>query len=267
MLEVVSGSGSHRVQAPRTRPSKTRRKPAPAPHATTHAPRLLYVAAAVAALVVAAILVGVSLVGGRSSSAGSEAVASAPETAALLRGIPQHGTVLGSPNAPVKLVEYADLQCVYCGVWARDVFPTLVRRYIRTGKVQLEFRGLAFVGADSETALRTALAASEQNKLWNVVELLYRNQGAENSGWVNDAFVKSALEATPGLDASHVLASRDGAAVTALADSAVRRARAANVTGTPTFEIARKGDVARRLEVEALDVPSFAAPIDRLLAE
>ena len=215
----------------------------------------------------AAILVGVSLVGGRSSSASSEAVASAPETAALLRGIPQHGTVLGSPDAPVKLVEYADLQCVYCGVWARDVFPTLVRRYIRTGKVQLEFRGLAFVGADSETALRTALAASEQNRLWNVVELLYRNQGAENSGWVNDGFVEAALEAIPGLDVSRVLAARDGAAVTALADSAARRARAANVTGTPTFQIARKGTVARRLEVEALDVPSFAAPIDRLLAQ
>ena len=39
------------------------------------------------------------------------------------------------------------------------------------------------------------------------------------------------------------------------------------VTGTPTFEIARMGAVARRLEVEALDVSSFAAPIDRLLAE
>ena len=98
------------------------------------------------------------------------------------------------------------------------------------------------------------------------MELLYRNQGAENSGWVNDGFVKAALEATPGLDVSRLLAARDGAAVTALAGSAVRKARVANVTGTPTFEIAHKGKVARRLEVDALDVPSFAAPIDRLLA-
>ena len=52
------------------------------------------------------------------ASASRETVASAPETAALLRGIPQHGTSSARPTAPVKLVEYADLQCVYCGAWA-----------------------------------------------------------------------------------------------------------------------------------------------------
>ena len=105
------------------------------------------------------ILIAVSATGGRSGSAGGApaTLAGAGETAALLSGIPQSGTTLGSPSAPVRLVEYADLQCVYCGAWARDVFPTLVRRYVRTGKVQLEFRGLAFVGSDSLVGLRTAL--------------------------------------------------------------------------------------------------------------
>ena len=208
----------------RSRARSRRRTPLHAPHASstsgTAPPSAVAASSSLSAIVAG--LAGVEP-RRRASTSASTRPSDAPETAALLRGIPQHGTVLGSPNAPVKLVEYADLQCVYCGVWARDVFPTLVRRYVRTGKVQLEFRGLAFVGADSETALRTALAASEQNKLWNVVELLYRNQGAENSGWVNDGFVKAALAAIPGLDASRVLAARDGAAVTALADSAADR--------------------------------------------
>ena len=143
----------------------------------------------------AAILIAVSVMGGRSGSAGGApaTLSGVGETAALLGGIPQHGTTLGSPSAPVRLVEYADLQCVYCGAWARDVFPTLVRRYVRTGKVQLEFRGLAFVGSDSLVGLRTALAAAQQNRLWNLTDLLYRNQGAENSGWVSDSVVRGAL--------------------------------------------------------------------------
>ena len=264
MLMAMASSGSHRVQAPRTRPAKARKKPA-VPGAA-RSPRAIYLAALAVAVVAAAVLIGVSLLGGGSGGGTSTTVAGGPETAALLDGIPQRGPVLGSPSAPVKLVEYADLQCVYCGVWARDVFPTIVRKYIRTGKVQLELRGLAFVGADSVTALHTALAASQQNKLWNVVELVYRNQGRENSGWVNDAFVRSTLAAVPGLDASRVLDARDGGAITALADRSARQARAAGVTGTPTFEVARKGEALRRLQVGALDVPSFTAPLDRLLA-
>ena len=186
ILRAVSNSKAHRVQAPRTRPAGARKRPA------ATAPRSrksLYLSALGVAAAAAAILIAVSVTSGRSGSASSApaTLSGAAETAALLRGIPQHGTTLGSPNAPIRLVEYADLQCVYCGAWARDVFPTLVRRYVRTGKVQLEFRGLAFVGDDSRVGLRTALAAAQQNRLWNVAELLYRNQGAENSGWINDS--------------------------------------------------------------------------------
>jgi len=224
------------------------------------------VAAAGVAAAATAILIAVSVLGGGSDSRTSTTVTGAADTTALLLGIPQRGTVLGSPDAPVRLVEYADLQCVYCGHWARDVFPTLVRRYVRTGKVQLELRGLAFVGPDSAVALRTALAAAQHDKLWNVVELLYRNQGTENSGWVTDAFLTNALAGIPGVDPEQVLAARDTDRVTALIDRSSRHAQLAGVTGTPTFEVARKGQALQRLEVSALDVPSFTAPLDRLLA-
>jgi protein-disulfide isomerase len=132
--------------------------------------------------------------------------------------------------------------------------------------VQLEFRGLAFVGQDSLLALRTALAAGEQNRLWNLTELLYRNQGHENTGWVNDSTLRGALAGIPGVDASRVFAARDGDSVSALVDRAASQAQAAGVTGTPTFEVARRGEPLRRLEVAALDVRSFTAPLDALLA-
>ena len=129
----------------------------------------MYVIAAAVGVAAVAVLVGVSLVGGKSSSRPRRPRPWrwAPKTAALLAGIPQHGDTLGSPKAPVTLVEYADMQCPYCGEFARTTLPTLIRDYVRTGKVKIVFHGLEFVGPDSDTALRAVYAAGRQNKLWS----------------------------------------------------------------------------------------------------
>ena len=89
----------------------------------------------------------------------------------------------------MTLVEYADLQCPYCAQWALDALPTLVEDYVKPGKLRIVFRGLAFIGPDSDKALRTAIAAGENDHLWDVVHGLYVHQGAENAGWVTDGLV------------------------------------------------------------------------------
>jgi hypothetical protein len=48
----------------------------------------------------------------------------------------------------------------------------------------MQFENLSFIGPGSVAAGRVAAAASQQNKLWNFVDLLYLNQGEENSGYV-----------------------------------------------------------------------------------
>src|SRR4051812_16345162 len=62
----------------------------------------------------------------------------------ILRGIPQKGMSLGDPNAPLVLVEFADLQCPYCKQFAATSWPNIVQRYVRTGKVRMELRLLDF---------------------------------------------------------------------------------------------------------------------------
>ena len=150
----------------------------------------LFVALA-GAVAVAAALAAASLIG---SSPGKSEATRPPMSAAtpavrdeLFRGVLQDGITLGSPKAPVTLVEFADLQCPYCADWARDALPTIVQEYVSTGRVRVVFRGLSFVGEQSDTALRAALAAGEQDRLWDVVHGLYLHQGAENSGWVRTA--------------------------------------------------------------------------------
>ena len=162
--------------------------------------RILAVVLLIAAGLAAA-LIAISVTGGSDEPAPGAAVHGAATTNALLGGIPQNGNVLGDPKAPVTLVEYADLQCPYCARWAVDTFPALVDEYVRPGKVRIVFNGLAFVGPDSLPALQTVVSAGEQRKLWNVAELIYHNQGTENTGWVTDDLMRTIGEAVPGLDA------------------------------------------------------------------
>jgi hypothetical protein len=100
--------------------------------------RILVVVALVAAGLVAA-LIAVSVWGGKGEAAPMSSMYGAAATRNLLGGIPQHGNVLGNPDAPVTVVEFADLQCPYCRMWALDTFPTVVREYVRPGKVKLVF--------------------------------------------------------------------------------------------------------------------------------
>ena len=80
--------------------------------------------------------------------------------------------------------------------------------YVASGKVRVVFRGLAFLGPDSDKAFRAALAAAEQDGLWNVVHGLFTSQGAENSGWVTDGLLRS-LGRDAGIDADAFRAELD----------------------------------------------------------
>jgi protein-disulfide isomerase len=185
----------------------------------------------------------------------------AAETDALLRGIPQQGAALGSPRAPVTLVEYADLQCPYCARWSHEVFPAVVRDHVRKGHVRIEFRGLAFVGPDSEPAVRAVLAAGEQGKLWNAVHLLYSNQGPENSGWVTEDLLAALGPSIRGLDAQRMLDASDGSAV----DAALAEAWNSGVRSTPTLDLGPTGGTLERLGSDALSSDSLGRRINALV--
>lgn len=229
-------------------------------------PRRTLLVAVVAIAAVAALLIGVDVLG---SGGSSKPTAVAGATAVMLDGIPQQANVLGHANAPVELIEYADLQCPYCGEFARSTLPTLIKRYVRAGKLKIEFRGLSFVGSDSEKALRAVVAAGAQNHLWNMVDLLYRNQGTENTGWVTNGLIASAASEVPALDVSRMLS--DAKSGSTDAKMQVSAAQAHAVMGsqirTPTFEIARTGQARQVLQLSSLDAAEFTPAIDRLLGQ
>jgi len=199
------------------------------------------------------------------SASGASAPKGGPQVAALFRGIPQHGVVLGRSTAPVTLVEFADLQCPYCARWERNVLPEIVGKYVRPGKVRLVFSGVTFIGPASLTAFRTVLAAGMQNRLWNVVELLYLNQGAENSGWITSPFLRRIGAAVPGLDVDALMQARSSAAVERQRASAEELAQGVGVYETPFFAVGRTNRSLRPLAVKALTPGAIEPVLDELL--
>jgi protein-disulfide isomerase len=224
--------------------------------------------AAVGAILLAGVLIGVSVAG--SGGGSSSTVTGASATNSLIGGIPQSGFTLGSPTAPVRMVEYGDLQCPICREYAVATLPTIVREYVRTGKLQLEFRGLAFLGPDSEKALEAVTAAAAQNKAWNMIDLLYLNQGEENTGWVTEAKLRAAATAIPGLSIADWQSGLRSQATQNTIQSMHAQAMALmGATGirTPTFEVARRGRPLQYLPIQSLDASAFTPALDQLLAQ
>jgi protein-disulfide isomerase len=212
-----------------------------------------------AAAIVVAVLVAISASGsGTKAGRSSASVGGASATSALLAGIPQKGLVLGDAKAPVRVVEFADLQCPFCRDYTLSTMPDIVKRYVRPGDVRMEFRSLAFIGADSVRAARVAQAAAQQGKLWNFVDLAYRNQGKENSGWATDALLRRLAGAVPGLDADRAFAARNGTAVTGALKAADTLATASGVQSTPTFLVGR-GSALKAVDAAGLPAAIKAA--------
>jgi len=186
----------------------------------------------------AALFVGTLAVAGTASAA----IAEAAQVNAMLRGIPQQGIELGKPDAPVTLVEFVEPQCPFCASWARDELPGLISRYVRRGKIRIEYRGLSFISSDSQGLLTLALAAGEQNRLWNVVELEYRNQGAEGSGYADQAYLSAVADAVPGLDVKKAFARAGSGAVSRQIAQAEALSRQRGISETPSFMIGKSGD-------------------------
>lgn len=168
-------------------------------------------------------------------------------------------------DAPVTLVEYVDVQCPYCARFSQVVFPTIVKTYVRSGRVRVLFRGLAFVGPDSLTGLRWVVAAGRQNRLWNVLELLYANQGQENSGWVTAKRLDAIARTITRLKISTLRRDSGGAAVTAQIRAAAAAARTADVPGTPYFQVGRSLAKLSTLQLKSWNPSDFASQLDTLL--
>lgn len=188
-------------------------------------------------LAAAAVVAVVAVVAG--SGSGDEP--SAPEPIALFDGIPQSGEWLGDPSAPVVVEEYADLQCPFCAQFATTNLPPIVEDYVRPGDVRMRLRILTFIGEDSVEAGRAAPSPGLQDRMWDFTESFYERQGPENSGYVDEDFLRDVGARVSGLDIDRVLADMPDPKVAETLRTAQADATAAGVESTPSFRVGRRG--------------------------
>lgn len=194
---------------------------------------------AAGAIAVAVVAIALSLVLGGSDKKATTVNADLSS----LAGIPQHGLVLGNPLARVALREFADTSCPLCRDFALGTFPTLSDQYVRTGKVRAELRLVDFVAVSSPRGRKLVLAAARQNKAWQMLELLYQNQGDERTDWLTDDLARAIAQKIPGLDVEKLFADADSTAVADQGDSMNSEAQSSRVNGTPTFLVVVNGAV------------------------
>jgi protein-disulfide isomerase len=240
-------------------------------------PRVLAIAGGVVVLVVIAVVLAVVLSKGSANKGGLPANVTVQSALAnglpgtqdvynLFKGIPQHGNVLGSPSAPVTMVEYIDLQCPFCREFETQVAPSVISKYVRPGKLKVEVRPLAFIGPDSVTGRKALLAAAEQGYAFNFAQLLYDNAQTENTGWLNQSMVQAAALSIPGIDPQTLVARENASSITSEASSFDRQGTADNVNSTPTLLVGKSGGTPTLVNITSpTDQATLFAAIDAAL--
>jgi protein-disulfide isomerase len=228
----------------------------------------------VVAVIVVAIIVGIVVAtggGGKKTTIEKPSNGTSPvvtEVSALLNGIPQSGSTLGSPTAPVTLQYFGDLECPVCRSFTEGALKPLIEADVRTGKLRIEYRSLQTATPEPETFKTqqvAALAAGKQQKAWYYIELFYHQQGEEKTGYVTESYLQGLAKQVPGLDLSKWASDRSNPE---LANSVASDGQAANsfgFTGTPAFAIGKTGGPAKKFEYSSLTDPtSFERAVESI---
>lgn len=181
-----------------------------------------------------------------------------------LAGIPQHNRLLGREHAPVVMDFWGDPQSPYSRLFDRAVLPALVRKYVRSGRLQIRWRSFAVVGLESVEGEEFVFAAGLQNHLWDMIDDIFANQGKEDGGWLNASLAERIGETIPGFSVSSETAALDDRKVINEINSDQRRARQMEIEGVPFIELGRLGNPIRPFAYGG-SVRLFERGINRLL--
>lgn len=85
--------------------------------------------------------------------------------------------VLGSPTAPVTIIEFSDYQCPFCYSFWQQTLPQIKKNYIDTGKVKFVYRDFPLnIHPMAEPSARAANCAGEQGKYWEYHDKIFGEQ-------------------------------------------------------------------------------------------
>jgi protein-disulfide isomerase len=199
--------------------------------------RLLQFGAGAVFLAIVAVVILIVVNGNKDSGGDAQNLDGVASIDDLVGGIPQKDLVLGDPKAKVELIEYGDLQCPVCKSYSEEFLPQIIEGQVKDGKAKVNFRNFAFLGPQSAPAGAAALAAGSQGRGWQFLELFYRNQGKENSGYADDEFLTAVAEGAGVKDIAKWNEDRKGSKFTNEVTATTEEAQRLGFTGTPSFAL------------------------------
>ncbi len=198
--------------------------------------RLIKLASAAAFLTVVGVAVLI-VISGSNSGGDAGNIVDVEEVEADLAGIPQRGMVLGKPSAKVTVIEFGDLQCPFCRGYSEEILPRVIENRVRGGEAKLDFRNFTIIGPQSKPAGAAAIAAGAQGRGWNFVELFYRNQGSEDSGYADDKFLTAIARAAGVPNLARWNRERKSQAAITRVEATSAEAEGLGFSGTPSFAL------------------------------
>ena len=171
--------------------------------------------------------------------------------------------ILGSPDAPLTMIEFGDYQCMNCNRYFRNTEHLILKNYVETGTLKIIFVDFAFIGPDSFPAAQAAHCANDQGKYWEYHDETYSNWNGENTGWARVDNLKM-FASNVGLDQKTFDQCLDGNKYAKKVNANTELGRKIGVSGTPTFFIIDSKGEAVRI-VGAQPYSSFEEVLDSKL--
>lgn len=167
---------------------------------------------------------------------------------------------LGSPTAPVVLIEFADFRCPFCAQFGRDTKPVLIDRYVDKGVLRIEWRDMPIFGPESMSAARAARAAAAQGRFWEFVTAVYDKAPARGRATLTTEALRGFAETAGVPDLSRFDVDAASLAFDDAINADLQVAQALGIPSTPAFSL--NGEPV--LGAQPTDV--FTAMIDNLAA-
>ncbi|MBP2411726.1 protein-disulfide isomerase [Arthrobacter stackebrandtii] len=222
-----------------------------------------------AVLVLAVIFVGEMARQDRLDDAGAQLTAQpGPGTAEgtappvdLARRIADDPLAVGAVDAPVVMVEYSDYTCPYCGAYARKTQPEIVKKYVDSGQLRIEWRDLPVIGEQSVSAAVAGRAAGEQGLFWEFNDAVYTAAPERGKADLSEAVLVKFAEQVGVPDMDKFKADLQSQELLERVHTDMRQGTGLGLNSTPTFVINNQAiPGAQPMEV-------FSQVIDEALAQ
>lgn len=142
---------------------------------------------------------------------------------------PDDDPAIGSPDAPIVMIEFSDFRCQYCGRFASTTLEPLLDEYGEY--IYFVYRDFAILGPESVNAAVASECADEQGQFWNYHDLLFANQQVLG----RDAYISFAGDVGLNVDAFTGCIDNETYLEEVQLDTST--AQGLGATGTPTFFI------------------------------